>query len=881
MFVIVCAMSLATRAVADTASSTATKLPPAGFQTVPAADAEIVLGFRKVIVLMEQEPTGTDGGTEHAAMVGRLIFHQNRTRVTALSDRLLASLDASRSSSEVTLFLDDLERNPNYRDADKLALRDVLADLAAGIRERPQKVAQQAALLARMEEDLHALSEIQALYEKELGRIADRLGARGMPVRREAWGAYLAYLRKTLSRDEILREYADLPLNVPHLRGKAPSPAGELNGSTMPPNTLLLTFDDGPHARYTERVLKILKEQGVGAVFFQVGANIGKVDDKAKVTLGKAAAASRAILAAGMPLANHSFSHPVLPSLSLADLDKEIDNTTRLIHEVSQHDPVMFRAPYGARNESILSAVLARNLTSIMWNIDSRDWADPIPASIAARVLETVEKERRGIILFHDIHERTVEALPSIIEALRGAGYQFASWDGQKFVVAAASEVVAPKPASTTTGPYRESWAVVIGIDNYSVWPRLRYAVNDARAVQELLVRKYRFKPGNVFTLFDQDATRQNILSLLGDKLANPEMVKRDDRVFVFFAGHGATRKLPSGRELGYIIPVDADMANYQGQAVSMSNFQDISEGIPAKHVLFVMDSCYSGLALTRGGRPATGQNFMQEVARRSARQMLTAGGADQQVADNGPNGHSVFTWTLMQALEGSGDLNGDGYITAGELAAHIGPIVSSLSRQTPAFGSLPGSEGGEFVFELAHENEFLSQLSGQLDQEAIQLNDEIARLRADITAKSQRNEKLKQELVALKQSDPALVAKRDTAQIRNDRGMSLFRERKYKEAAEEFLAASRLDPRSALITNNLGFAYYRLDNLPDAVQWFEKSIELDPNRAIAYLNLGDAYVKLNRVPDARKAFVRYLELQPAGKLAAYAQDQIKVLSVR
>jgi peptidoglycan/xylan/chitin deacetylase (PgdA/CDA1 family) len=52
------------------------------------------------------------------------------------------------------------------------------------------------------------------------------------------------------------------------------------------------------------------------------------------------------------------------------------------------------------------------HLKSVMWNIDSLDWADPVPSSIADRVLRTVDKEGRGIILFHDIHERTVKALP-------------------------------------------------------------------------------------------------------------------------------------------------------------------------------------------------------------------------------------------------------------------------------------------------------------------------------------------------------------------------------------------------------------------------------------------------------------------------------------
>ncbi len=309
-----------------------------------------------------------------------------------------------------------------------------------------------------------------------------------------------------------------------------------------------------------------------------------------------------------------------------------------------------------------------------------------------------------------------------------------------------------------------------------------------------------------------------------------------------------------------------------------MSNFQDIAEAIPAKHVFFVMDSCYSGLGLTRGAGRAGSENFIREVSRRSARQMLTAGGADQQVADGGPNGHSVFTWTLMQALEGSADLNNDGVITATELASYIGPVVSSLSLQTPAFGSLPGSEGGEFLFELKANEEFLDASSTQLDEEAIRLNQQIERTRAAIAEKTERNRQLQATLAGAQQQLAQLDAP-PTADSHNDRGLVMYRQKNYPEAAEHFVAALALNPAHAGAANNLGFTYYKMGRYAEAVTWFEKTLRIDPERAIAYVNLADAYLKLEQPLEAKRAFEKYLTLAPNGRSAAYVKEKLAALN--
>jgi uncharacterized caspase-like protein len=98
------------------------------------------------------------------------------------------------------------------------------------------------------------------------------------------------------------------------------------------------------------------------------------------------------------------------------------------------------------------------------------------------------------------------------------------------------------------------------------------------------------------------------------------------------------------------------------------------------------------------GGVSPDVPGYLDEVTRRIAREIITAGGGDQQVLDTGPNGHSVFTSALLQGLEGDADLDRDGFITFAELEAYVKPLASN-AYQTPATGVLPGHEGGEYVF--------------------------------------------------------------------------------------------------------------------------------------------------------------------------------------
>src|SRR5207342_686756 len=118
---------------------------------------------------------------------------------------------------------DELEANPEYRDADKLALKDVLSQLAAHLDEEALGAPYRQALLQRIGEDRAALNQIQALYAKELQNVLSRLATRGMPVRRESWESYIAFVRTRFDRSAVLRELDQVPLEQPESRGRRPA----------------------------------------------------------------------------------------------------------------------------------------------------------------------------------------------------------------------------------------------------------------------------------------------------------------------------------------------------------------------------------------------------------------------------------------------------------------------------------------------------------------------------------------------------------------------------------------------------------------------------------------------------------------------------------
>jgi Caspase domain len=239
---------------------------------------------------------------------------------------------------------------------------------------------------------------------------------------------------------------------------------------------------------------------------------------------------------------------------------------------------------------------------------------------------------------------------------------------------------------------YDESWALVIGINDYQHTNPLEIARADAESIRDALVRDFKFPKKNVWTLLDKQATRAQIM----EKFLSCEALAPDDRLIVFFAGHGATVQSSRG-PIGYLVPVDGKLSDKS----SLIRWDDLTRNadiIPAKHILFIMDACYSGLAIQRTS--STGERrFVSDMLQRPSRQVITAGKADEVVSDGGgPTGNnSIFTGYLLEDLRGAA-ADKEGVITASNLMnfAYRKVATDSRSKQTPHFGHLDGD--GDFI---------------------------------------------------------------------------------------------------------------------------------------------------------------------------------------
>ncbi len=199
-------------------------------------------------------------------------------------------------------------------------------------------------------------------------------------------------------------------------------------------------------------------------------------------------------------------------------------------------------------------------------------------------------------------------------------------------------------------------YVVAIGIDHYENWPILSTAVSDATGFAKLLTSKFGFEYA-VEPLTEKNATREAIFSLIDDDLRN--RLKPEDSLVIFFAGHGTTRNDKIGdqtRSVGFIVPADARAPGANEHWSDYLNVEELLhtiDSLPASHILVILDSCHSGMAL--GSKFSTSRDdtrFQRDMLVKVSRKVIASAQGDQLAADSGPlPNHSLFTGLMIQGL--------------------------------------------------------------------------------------------------------------------------------------------------------------------------------------------------------------------------------------
>jgi len=250
---------------------------------------------------------------------------------------------------------------------------------------------------------------------------------------------------------------------------------------------------------------------------------------------------------------------------------------------------------------------------------------------------------------------------------------------------------------------FANSYAIVVGVDDYSGLglPKLSNAESDANAVARYFAAQ-RYQVTQL--IGPQAATKQKVADAV--RAIAAKVTERDRFVF-FFAGHGKAKRT-EGVDVAYLVLPGGRDRNDPASLISTGDVLDYSRSLDkARHQLFIFDSCYAGLMgqfQTRAAGDKPPQQFdreaflIQDLSARRVRQYLSAGGEDQEVLDNGPGKLSWFTYFLLKGVEpGFASKRESGLITFSELATYV-QAYSANPKHTPAFGSLAGHHGGEYL---------------------------------------------------------------------------------------------------------------------------------------------------------------------------------------
>lgn len=168
------------------------------------------------------------------------------------------------------------------------------------------------------------------------------------------------------------------------------------------------TFDDGPHPKHTQEMVDILDAEGVRGLFFQLGQNAERYPDISRMLRDK-----------NQVVGSHSITHPQLSKIPFDKAKEEILGGRSMVEKAIGMNAPFFRFPYGARNQTTQAFVKSQGMTTFFWNIDTLDWKFREPAVLMNNIIKELNREKGGIILFHDVHPQSVAVMQDVLEEIK------------------------------------------------------------------------------------------------------------------------------------------------------------------------------------------------------------------------------------------------------------------------------------------------------------------------------------------------------------------------------------------------------------------------------------------------------------------------------
>ncbi|HEX2056590.1 MAG TPA: tetratricopeptide repeat protein, partial [Nitrospiraceae bacterium] len=398
-------------------------------------------------------------------------------------------------------------------------------------------------------------------------------------------------------------------------------------------------------------------------------------------------------------------------------------------------------------------------------------------------------------------------------------------------------------------GLYYKSWGLIIGIENYAVAPAVPGAIERGKEVAGAL-RRLGFD--EIIELYDKDAASKRMLQMLTDHL--PRKVGRQDRVVIFFAGHAGVASDTPGKELGYLVPWDAQPTNVT-KSVTVDQLKEFSRRIASKHILFLLDVGIKGWEVTAPQQLSLeGRAAPEEDTEKRAVQVLVAAEKGEPAAQDG---RSLFVTTLITGLQGSADLNKNGWLMGSELGTYVQRRVEELSKgaQRPQFVQLDGDgdtiliEGKKAAFQLGAEPQSQEDRS------------KAARSQYEQAFSLLQQQKSAEE--ALERLDRAIAYDPtfgDAYVLKSYVRLEVLPN--IDEALTMAKLAVQHAPENPDSFYTLGLVLEKRGQYAEAEQAMRQALKVNPDYVDVYFSLGTLYAdRLHDQPKAVEAFKRYLEL--------------------